>query len=130
RQEFVIGGYKPGTSGFESLLIGYYDDDRKLHYAAKLRSGFTPHSRADLFRRMADHALHRCPFADPPNSEGRTHWGQGITADDMTRLRWVKPALVVEAAFVEWTRDGLLRHPKFVGIREDKNAAAVMREGT
>ena len=128
RQEFVVGGYKPGTSGFESLLIGYYDGGKKLHYAAKLRSGFTPHIRAELFRRIATHPLRRCPFADLPNSDGRGHWSQGVTAEDMTRLRWVEPSLVIEAAFVEWTRDGLLRHPKFVGIREDKKAAAVVRE--
>jgi bifunctional non-homologous end joining protein LigD len=128
RQEFVVGGYKPGPSGFESLVIGYYDGDQKLHYAAKLRSGFTPHTRADLFRRIAAQPVRRCPFADLPNSDGRGHWSQGVTAEDMTKLRWVKPMVVVDAAFVEWTRDGLLRHPKFVGIREDKKASTVVRE--
>jgi bifunctional non-homologous end joining protein LigD len=128
RQEFVVGGYKPGTAGFESLVIGYYDGGKKLHYAAKLRAGFTPHARAELFRRITGEPLKRCPFADLPNSEGRGHWSQGVTAEDMTKLRWVKPSLVVEAAFVEWTRDGLLRHPKFLGIREDKKAATVVRE--
>lgn len=128
RQEFVVGGYKPGPSGFESLLIGYYDGGRKLHYAAKLRAGFTPHARAELFRRIASRPVPRCPFDDLPNSDGRGHWSQGVTAEDMTKLRWVTPSLVVEATFVEWTRDGLLRHPKFAGIREDKKAAAVVRE--
>jgi bifunctional non-homologous end joining protein LigD len=128
RQEFVVGGYKPGASGFESLVIGYYDGDQKLRYAAKLRSGFTPHTRADLFRRLAAQPVRRCPFADLPNSAGRGHWSQGVTAEDMTKLRWVKPTVVLDAAFVEWTRDGLLRHPKFIGVREDKKAGAVVRE--
>jgi len=130
RQEFVVGGYKPGSSGFESLLIGYYDGDRKLRYAAKLRSGFTPHTRADIFRRIAAQPVRRCPFADLPNSAGRGHWSQGVTPEDMAKLRWVKPSLVLDAAFVEWTRDGLLRHPKFIGIRDDKPAGTVVREAT
>jgi bifunctional non-homologous end joining protein LigD len=72
--------------------------------------------------------VRRCPFADLPNSAGRGHWSQGVTAEDMTKLRWVKPTVVLDAAFVEWTRDGLLRHPKFIGVREDKKAGAVVRE--
>ncbi|MFN2444486.1 MAG: hypothetical protein ABR606_02670 [Vicinamibacterales bacterium] len=62
-----------------------------------------------------------------PNS-GTSHWGEGITAEDMTKLRWVKPRLVVEVAFVEWTRDGLLRHPQFIVVRNDKTPGEVVRE--
>ena len=53
---------------------------------------------------------------------------QSITDEDMMKLKWVKPKVVVEGAFVEWTRDGFLRHPKFVGIRDDKKARDVIRE--
>ena len=63
-----------------------------------------------------------CSVANLPSS--RTgHWGEGITAEDMTALRWVKPKIVAEVSFVEWTRDGLLRHPEFLGLRTDKKAA-------
>jgi hypothetical protein len=54
----------------------------------------------------------RCPFVNLPNGTGRRHWGEGITAEDMTTLRWVTPAIVVQVAFVEWTRDSLLRQPR------------------
>jgi bifunctional non-homologous end joining protein LigD len=128
QQEFVVGGYKPDTSNFESVLVGYYGSDRKLRYAAKLRAGFTPHTKAEVFRRIADNGARSCPFVNLPNSSSGSHWGEGITEEDMAKLKWVKPKVVVEVAFVEWTRDGLLRHPKFVGIREDKKARDVIRE--
>ena len=51
-----------------------------------------------------------------------------LTAEDMTALRWVKPKIVVEVSFVEWTRDGLLRHPEFVGVRDDKRPTEIRRE--
>jgi bifunctional non-homologous end joining protein LigD len=127
RQEFVVGGYKPNASDFDSLLVGYYDENKRLHYAAKVRAGFTPHTKAEVFQRIVTRAARRCPFVNLPNSTGRSHWGAGITEEDMAKLKWVTPSLVVEVAFVEWTRDGLLRHPKFVGIRDDKKAAAVQR---
>src|ERR1019366_6540307 len=128
QQEFVVGGYKPDASNFESLLVGYYGAGRKLRYAAKLRVGFTPHMKAEVFRRITDSPTTRRPFVDLPNSTGHSRWGEGITAEDMATLKWVKPKLVVEGAFVEWTDDGRLRHPKFVGLREDKPARDVIRE--
>jgi bifunctional non-homologous end joining protein LigD len=130
RQEFVVGGYKPGSSDFESVLVGYYDENMKLRYAAKVRSGFTPHLKAEMFRRIVGRPARRCPFVNLPNSTGRSHWGGGITEQDMAKLRWVTPSLVIDVAFVEWTRDGLLRHPKFVGIREDKKVRTVVRESS
>jgi bifunctional non-homologous end joining protein LigD len=69
----------------------------------------------------------RCPFSNLPSSRS-SHWGEGITADEMTTLRWVKPALVVEVSFAEWTRDGSLRHAAFVGLRDDKLSRDVTRE--
>ena len=128
QQEFVVGGYKPDASNFDSLLVGYYGLDKKLHFAARLRAGFTPHMKAEVFRRIADGPMNRCPFVNLPNSSGRGRWGEGITEEDMATMKWVKPKVVVEGAFVEWTRDGLLRHPKFVGIRDDKAPREVVRE--
>jgi bifunctional non-homologous end joining protein LigD len=126
RQEFVIGGYKPRASNFESLLVGYYEG-RELKFASKVRAGLTPHIRAELLPVLKGIEQPRCPFTNLPSSK-TGHWGEGITADDMAALRWVKPRIVAEVAFVEWTRDGLLRHPEFFGIRNDKDPRSVKRE--
>ncbi len=126
RQEFVVGGYKPLAGGFESLLVGYYEG-RKLMFASKVRVGLTPHGRAELFPQLKAIEQAKCAFANVPSS--RTgHWGEGITAEDMRALRWLKPKIVVEVSFVEWTRDGLLRHPEFIDERNDKDPRAVKRE--
>jgi len=102
RQEFVVGGFKPLAGGFESLLVGYYEG-RKLMFASEVRAGLTPHLRAELFPLLKSLAQTKCPFANLPNSQ-KGHWGEGITAEDMIALRWVKPKIVVEVSFVEWTR--------------------------
>jgi bifunctional non-homologous end joining protein LigD len=126
RQEFVVGGLKPSDTSFESLLVGYYEG-RRLHFAGKVRAGLTPHARADIMHRVRRDAVARCPFANLPSSRP-SHWGEGITAEDMATLQWLKPRLVVEVQFVEWTRDGLLRHPSFVAVRTDKRPSTVIRE--
>jgi bifunctional non-homologous end joining protein LigD len=126
RQEFVVGGCKPAASGFDSILVGYYQN-RRLYYAGKVRAGFTPHSRADLMRRLAPAVTSKCPFVNLPSSRS-SHWGEGVTEEEMKILLWVKPLLVVEVAFTEWTRDGSLRHSSFVAIRDDKPARQVRRE--
>ena len=125
-QELVVGGYKPSPGGFDSLVVGYYEGNALLS-AGKVRTGFTPHSRALLFQRLGALRVKRCPFANLPT--GRTsHWGEGITAEEMTQIAWVKPVVVVEVAFTEWTRDGSLRHAAFIGVREDKRAGDVRRD--
>ena len=126
RQEFVVGGFKPNAASFESLLVGYYEQ-RKLMFASKVRAGLTPHNRTQLFSALTRTTQPICPFANLPNS-GTGHWGEGITAEDMKTLCWVKPKIVVEVSFVEWTRDGLLRHPEFIGVRTDKKPRQVRRE--
>jgi bifunctional non-homologous end joining protein LigD len=125
-QEVVIGGFKPNGRTFDSLVVGYYDGTR-LMSAGKVRNGLTPHLRADLFARMQPLITPRCPFANLPSS-GSSHWGEGITAEEMTLLAWLKPALVAEVSFVEWTRDGSLRHAAFLGLRDDKRPRDVRRE--
>jgi bifunctional non-homologous end joining protein LigD len=127
RQEFVIGGYKPENTNFQSIVVGYYEKT-KLRFAGRVRAGFTAPQRAALFELLHPLKTEKCPFADLPS--GKTgHWGEGVTAEDMKVLRWVKPTLVAEIAFTEWTRDGHLRHSAFVGLRADKDARAVVREG-
>ncbi len=126
RQEFVIGGYKPGGANFDSLLVGYYDAG-KLMFAGKVRAGLTPYVRAALFERFDALRSARCPFANLPTNR-TSHWGEGITREEMADLRWLKPTQVAEVSFTEWTRDGNLRHAAFVGIRTDKPPRSVRRE--
>ena len=127
RQEFVIGGYKPENRNFQSIVVGYHEHG-KLRFAARVRSGFTAAQRAALFDLLRPLAIEKCPFTDLP-SVRTGHWGEGVTVEDMKVLKWVKPTLVAEVAFTEWTRDGNLRHSAFVGLRNDKSARSVVREG-
>jgi bifunctional non-homologous end joining protein LigD len=128
RQEFVIGGFKPNAPDFDSILVGYYDG-RALMCAGKVRSGFTPRDRAIVFGRLEPLQVRRCPFANLPTSRA-SHWGMGVTADEMAALRWVKPVTVADVSFTEWTRDGSLRHAAFVALRDDKLPREVTREVT
>jgi bifunctional non-homologous end joining protein LigD len=129
RQEFVIGGYKPNGRTLDSVVVGYYEGTRLL-FAAQVRNGFTPHIRADLRQRLEPLKVVPCPFVNLPNSVGRSQWGSGITAEDMTKFQWVKPREVIDVSFVEWTLDGVLRHPRFVGFRPDKKPRDIRRERT
>jgi len=125
-QEFVIGGYTRGTQTFDALVFGYYEGPN-LTYVARTRNGFTPVSRAQLFRRFKGLEISECPFANLPEARsGR--WGQGLTKAKMAQCQWLKPVLVGQFEFLEWTADDHLRHAKFVGLREDKKAKAVVRE--
>ena len=125
-QEFVIGGYTLGGTTFDALVFGYYDDG-KLIYAARTRNGFTPTLRADLMKRFKPLEINECPFANLPEKKaGR--WGVGLTAAKMGDCQWLKPVLVGQFEFVEWTQDAHLRHSRFMGLREDKRAEDVRRE--
>jgi bifunctional non-homologous end joining protein LigD len=95
--------------------------------AGKVRNGFTPAARAQIFAALRAHETPRCPFANLPTSRS-SHWGEGITAEEMSTLKWVKPKLVAEVSFAEWTRDGSLRHAAFIGLRDDKLPRDVTRE--
>ena len=95
--------------------------------AGKVRNGITPYFRAELAGRFARLLTPKCPFANLPTSRA-SHWGEGIMAEEMKLLRWIKPAVVVEISFVEWTRDGSLRHASFEGVRDDKPPHDVVRE--
>jgi DNA ligase D-like protein (predicted ligase) len=125
-QEFVIGGYTRGTRTFDALVFGYYEGDR-LIYVARTRSGFTPATRAQLFKKFQGLEIDECPFVNLPEAKsGR--WGQGLTKAKMAEVQWLKPALVGQFEFLEWTADNHLRHSKFIGLREDKRPREVARE--
>jgi bifunctional non-homologous end joining protein LigD len=125
-QEFVIGGYTSAPKNFDALIFGYYERE-KLVYAGRTRAGFTPGSRADLYRRFRSLEISECPFTNLPEQRaGR--WGVGLTAEKMTSCRWLNPVLVGQFEFVEWTPDAHLRHARFIGLREDKSSKQVGRE--
>jgi bifunctional non-homologous end joining protein LigD len=127
-QEFVIGGCtKPqGTRPyFGAILVGYYEKD-KLMFAGKVGTGFDQNLLESLYRKFQKLIRSDCPFANLP--EKRTQSG-GLIASEMKRCTWLEPKLVCQVRFSEWTRDGHLRQPVFVGLREDKKPREVVREG-
>jgi len=116
-QEMVIGGFtEPRGSRVEfgALLLGYYRDKR-LEYAGKVGTGFDTELLHSLGAQLRELQRKDAPFADPAGIKER-----GVT--------WVEPKLVGEIGFTEWTRDGRLRHPRFLGLRDDKAASEVVRE--
>jgi bifunctional non-homologous end joining protein LigD len=116
RQEVVIGGYtdpEGSRIGLGALLAGVYEDHR-LVYVGKVGTGFTGQTLRELRARLQALAQPACPFASPPTGVGRAHW--------------VRPELVAEVVYGEWTEEGKMRHPSFQGLREDKPADQVVRE--
>ncbi len=125
-QEFVVGGYTPGGNGFDALILGFYRG-KNLFFAARVRAGFVPATRRQVFAKLKELKNEKCPFVNlPEQSEGR--WGQGLTAEKMKSCIWVKPKVVVRIDFAEWTGADKLRHTKFIGLREDKDPRQVVRE--
>jgi bifunctional non-homologous end joining protein LigD len=129
QQEFVIGGYTPPAGSrkyFGAILVGYYDGG-KLKFAGKVGSGFTTKSLSMLHKKFREEEREDCPFVDLPSKQGGA-WVQGITPSMMKKMHWVNPKFVAEIKFAEWTRDGKLRQPVFLGMREDKNPREIARE--
>jgi bifunctional non-homologous end joining protein LigD len=125
-QEFIIGGYKPDAGSFQSILAGYYKG-KKLLFVGKVRQGFNPASRRRLLKSMRPLLTNKCSFDNLPSSR-KSHFGEGITPEEMKELCWLKPKLVAQIAFTEWTDYGLLRHATFHGLREDKEPHEIVRE--
>jgi bifunctional non-homologous end joining protein LigD len=118
-QEFVIGGYTdPDGSrpGFGALLLGYYRPDGKLAYAGRVGTGFSDQTLRDLRRRMARLERRDSPFHDFLRGRG------------LRGVHWLKPELVAQVEFSNWTKDGLVRQAVFQGLRDDKPVRAVTRE--
>jgi DNA ligase D-like protein (predicted ligase) len=126
-QEFVIGGYIPSRDFVDSILVGYYEG-RDLIYAGRVRAGLTAASRRVLLPQVEELQVPRCPFINLPET-GEGHWGGGLTAGTMDMCRWLDPFLVARIEFLEWTPDNRLRHARFAGIRSDKDAHEVTRDG-
>ena len=122
-QEFVIGGYTPGHP-FDAVIVGYYRDGQ-LIYAAKVRNGFVPRIRREVAKRLKALETEVCPFANLPEKK-RTAWA--LRKEEMKKCVWIRPELVAQIEFTEWTPDGHLRLATFAGLREDKTAQEVVRE--
>jgi bifunctional non-homologous end joining protein LigD len=115
-QEFVIGGYTDPTGSrtdFGALLVGYHEDGR-LRYAGKVGTGYSAARLRDLGARLRSLATPAPPFTDAKPIPRGTHW--------------TRPELVAQIGFAEWTNDGRLRQPRFLGLRDDKRPADVVRE--
>lgn len=129
QQEFVIGGYTDPTGARKhlgALLVGVHEKG-KLVYSGKVGTGFNDAVLRDLHSRFKKLARTTCPFSDlPEEREGR--YGQGITASVMKRCHWLRPVLVCQVKFGEWTRDGRLRQPVYLGLRGDKKPRNIIRE--
>ena len=129
QQEFVIGGYTPPQGSrkyFGAILVGYYRD-RKLLFAGKVGTGFTGKSLSMLHKKFGQEERDDCPFIDLPSKQNGK-WVQGITPSTMRKMHWINPVFVCEVKFAEWTRDGKLRAPVFMGLRDDKKPGGVVRE--
>ncbi len=116
RQEFVIAGYtepKGSRTGLGALLLGIHDDDGRLQYAGNVGTGFDTRTLAALRRRLGAIEAAQSPFFGAPRN---------------ARGNWVRPELVAEVSFQEWTQDGKVRHAVFHGLRDDKAAADIRRE--
>ncbi len=118
-QEFVIGGYSEPSgsrSGFGSLLLGYYDRAKHFKYAGRVGTGFTEATLSRLTLLLKKLETKESPYTGEPQPDRR-----GV-------VHWVRPKLVAQIRFSNWTDEGLLRQPSFQGLRDDKPAAKVVRE--
>jgi len=118
-QEFVIGGFTDPAGarlGFGALLLGVYEHNGPLRYSGRVGTGFDERSLRDLLVRLKKLERKSTPFGHAP---------KGV---NFKRVHWVEPQLVCEVVFTGWTADGLLRHPSFKGLREDKSPVEVTRE--
>jgi len=119
RQELIIGGFtdpEGSRAGLGALLLGAYDEGGALTYAGKVGTGFTQGAAVALRERLDAIEQRECPFE--PRPEARL----------VRKAHWVRPALVAEVAFAEWTADGRIRHSSFQGMREDRSPREVVRE--
>jgi bifunctional non-homologous end joining protein LigD len=119
RQEFVVGGYtEPGGSrmGFGALVLGYYDDSGGLIYCGRVGTGYTEKTLKFMTPELKSRELKENPFKKPP------------TGQDAKGVHYIRPDLVAEVEFNVWTKDGILRHPSFQGLRRDKDPRDVHRE--
>jgi len=108
------------------LLVGYFESGN-LKFASKVGSGYTQATLQELFKRFQPLRRTQCPFVNLPTRRGGK-FGQGVSTAEMRRCTWLEPRLIAQVRFTEWTSDGGLRHPVFLGLRTDKTPEEVSRE--
>ncbi len=117
RQEFIITGFtdpQGSRKKFGALICAVYDDQKKLVFVGQVGGGFSEAMLDDVYKKLKPLQTKKCPFEMPPKTRGH--------------VTWVKPKLVCEVSFSEWTKQNSLRHPVFQGLREDKNPASIKKE--
>lgn len=127
RQEAIICGYTNNENGrkkFSALLMGVYENN-ELRYIGPVGTGFTDKLQSEIIERLKPYVTPKCPFAVVPDFNKPSRFRPNPPKATVT---WVKPSLVGEVSFREMTNDGVMRHPSFKGLREDKNAEDVVRE--
>jgi ATP-dependent DNA ligase len=119
----VKDGFSVGNP-FDVLIVGHYDGALLKNFG-KIRNGFVPHLRCAMMPLLDKLLTDKCPFDDLPEKR-RTLYS--LTRDEMQNWQWLKPLLVAQIEFTEWTPDGHLRHASFAGLQNDKEARQVCRE--
>jgi bifunctional non-homologous end joining protein LigD len=107
------------------VIFGYYDD--RLTYLARTKECLHTSFAGQIYKKLVGLETAECPFANLPEPSGG-RWGQGLTAAKMNECRWVKPVLMAQFEFAEWTPDNHLRHFRFISLREDKGPREVRRD--
>jgi len=97
----VIGGFTPGPHGLDAIIVGYYGGD-DLVYAARTRNGFVPASRRSVFEKLRTLVTPKGPFVNLPETR-KARWGEALTAEKMKKCVWVRPEVVAQIEFLEWT---------------------------
>jgi ATP-dependent DNA ligase len=110
----------------DAIIVGYYRGDY-LIYVARTRNGFVPASRRRVFDKLRSLVTPKCPFVNLPETR-KARWGEALTAEKMKKCVWVRPEIVAQIEFLEWSDAGHLRHSKFTGLRDDKEARSVIKE--
>lgn len=128
----MVGGYTGSEGGrkhFCALLVGFYEGKR-LKFAGGVGTGFSEKLLKSLHSELEKIRIKGCPFYNVPaiGAIGRSRWDQGLSVTEMKRCHWVRPKMVCQVKFTEWTRDDRLRQPVFLGLREDRSPSEVVRE--
>jgi bifunctional non-homologous end joining protein LigD len=114
----------------ENISAHYLSDSnegKKLKFSGSVGTGFNEKLLRSLHSDLSKIQVESCPFFNVP-TPGRSRWDQGLTPADLKRCHWVKPTMVCQVKFTEWTRDDRLRQPVFLGLREDKSATEAVKE--
>jgi DNA ligase D-like protein (predicted ligase) len=127
-QDLVIGGFRLDGKRLELLLVGYFENG-KLLFAGKVHQGLNPANRRALLKVLEPLRVEKCPFGNLPTPK-TGQWGEGVPAEEMGDYVWLRPEIVAQIKFAEWTKGGVLRHAEFVASRDDKHPNEVVRERT